>query len=588
MLGTLLLVSRFVKKDLQRRRVEAVLLIMVMAAAATAAALALMLRGVAAHPYRVTRVATTGPDVVITDLLGRLPAARFAALISEPGVVGHSGPFPVAASTLRAGAISVSVTAEGRDTATAEVDQPKLTEGSWVSPGEIVVERSFAEAVGVRTGQHVTLAGHPFGIAGVAVTAATPAYPMSSPGLIWVTRADAQLLGAPSPPIYYALNLRLSNPSTAAAFADRLTPSSPLDAGPSTMTWQFIRDQDATLVTNAQQDLLIGASMLTLLGAASVAVLVGGRMAEQTRSIGLLKALGATPTLVIAILLAQNIPLAVAAAAVGIGVGSLVAPTLADPGAGLIGTPGATAVGLTTLLAGVGLTLVVTLLASFLPAYRAAKSATIQSLNDSPHPPLRTSWLVAASAALPTSLLVGLRLASRRPRRAILAAVNIAITVATVVAVLIFQQYAQVARQGLGPSAVANPQTNRDTQVLVTMTIMFGLLAAINIGFLAWAGTVDSRRSLAIVHSLGATPSQVLSALVAAQIAPSLAGGLVGIPLGIGLYTAASSNRTIPLPPVSALATAVAGVLLVTAAFATVAAKGVATRRPGAVLREDL
>jgi len=48
-----------------------------------------------------------------------------------------------------------------------------------------------------------------------------------------------------------------------------------------------------------------------------VAVLVGGRMAEQTRRVGLLKAIGGTPGLVAAVLLAENLILALIAAAVG-------------------------------------------------------------------------------------------------------------------------------------------------------------------------------------------------------------------------------------------------------------------------------
>jgi hypothetical protein len=52
-------------------------------------------------------------------------------------------------------------------------------------------------------------------------------------------------------------------------------------------------------------------------------------------------------------------------------------------------------------------------------------------------------------------LLVGLRLAARRPRRAMLTAISIAITVATVVGVLTFRQYAQIARHGLVPIPTA-------------------------------------------------------------------------------------------------------------------------------------
>ena len=75
-----------------------------------------------------------------------------------------------------------------------------------------MIERTFAEALGVGVGDRVTLNGRPFTVAGIAVTAANPPYPnlctlgcqLALPrtrrqpagaehGLIWVTQADARL-----------------------------------------------------------------------------------------------------------------------------------------------------------------------------------------------------------------------------------------------------------------------------------------------------------------------------------------------------------------------------------------------------------
>ena len=64
-------------------------------------------------------------------------------------------------------------------------------------------------------------------------------------------------------------------------------------------------------------------------------------MAEQTRRVGLLKAVGGTPGLVAAVLLAENLLLALVAAAAGLAAGWLAAPLLTSPGAGLVGAPGA-------------------------------------------------------------------------------------------------------------------------------------------------------------------------------------------------------------------------------------------------------
>ena len=67
--------------------------------------------------------------------------------------------------------------AEGRTEAPAAVDQPELTAGSWVRPGGVVIERAFAEALGVSVGDRLTLNGQSFTVAGIAVSAAIVPYP---------------------------------------------------------------------------------------------------------------------------------------------------------------------------------------------------------------------------------------------------------------------------------------------------------------------------------------------------------------------------------------------------------------------------
>jgi putative ABC transport system permease protein len=178
--GRALLVCRLAARDLRRRRGEAVMLLAVITAAATALTLGLVLRGVTDQPYAQTRAATAGPDAVATAFpggglaagaAGRADLAAVAPIARARGVVAASGPYPVAFPVLRAGGRADAVLAEGRVPAPAAVDQPRLTEGSWVRAGAVVVERSFADALGLRPGDRVTLDGRPFEVAGVAVSA---------------------------------------------------------------------------------------------------------------------------------------------------------------------------------------------------------------------------------------------------------------------------------------------------------------------------------------------------------------------------------------------------------------------------------
>ena len=83
-------------------------------------------------------------------------------------------------------------------------------------------------------------------------------------------------------------------------------------------SWQGIAAADGLLVQDEQQVLAPGAWLAALLAIASVAVLAGGRMAEQTRRVGLLKAVGGTPGLTAVVLLAENLLLALLAAGIGL------------------------------------------------------------------------------------------------------------------------------------------------------------------------------------------------------------------------------------------------------------------------------
>ncbi|MGH7735905.1 MAG: ABC transporter permease, partial [Gemmatimonadales bacterium] len=343
-------------------------LLVVMMAATTALTLGLVLHGVTAQPYQSTRAATAGPDVLATAFpahsgppAGLAGLADVAPLTRAPGVIGRTGPYPVAFPVLRADGHTDAVLAEGRDPALASVDQPKLTEGSWVRSGSVVVERSFADALGIHAGDLITLNGRSFRVAGVAVTAALPTNGIGflegssrwpNPGLIWLTQADARSLATAAQPLGYVLNLKLADPAGAEAFADRFTASGSYTnntGSPFLIPWQDISQQDGLLVRAEQKILLVGSWLLALLAVGSLAILVGGRMAEQIRRVGLLKAVGGTPALVAAVLLTEHLAVALVAAVAGLVVGRLTAPLLTSPGAALLGTAGTPQLTLSTI-----------------------------------------------------------------------------------------------------------------------------------------------------------------------------------------------------------------------------------------------
>jgi putative ABC transport system permease protein len=597
--GKILLVARLAGRDLRRRLVQALLLLVVIAAALATLTLGLVLHGVASKPYVQTRAATAGPDVVassvgFTSAPHAGPAAaidRFRALTRASGVVAHSGPYPVAWPVLRVHGITAEVMAEGRDQARTVVDQPKILAGSWVRPGGVVLERAFADALGVGVGDHVTVNGRRFPVIGIGVTAAVPVFsqvcffggcaslPGRSPsfdtGLAWVTRATARSLTSPHNPLTYYLNLRLADPAAAPAFAARHQP--PPGPGPLPLTaWQSLRSAAATLITQEHQVLVPASWLLALLAVASVAVVAGGRMTEQEKRVGLLKAAGGTPPLVAAVLLAEHLAIALAAAAAG----WLASPLLTSPGASLVGSPGATSLTWPDIAVVATAAVVVAGASTLIPALRAARISTVAALAGTIRPPRRRSYLISASARLPVPLLLGLRLVTRRPRRFLLSAASFTITAATIVAVLTYHATISTDTRLSGPFAGApDPGTGKVSDVLLVVTIVLIILAAATTIFTTWATVLEARHFSATVRALGASPQQAFTGLLAAQLLPALVGALLGVPIGMELYAAVQNGGPTGSPPIWWL-TAMIVIMLVTVTGLTAIPARLGTRVP--------
>jgi ABC-type lipoprotein release transport system permease subunit len=612
-MGMVRIVGRMVARDLRRHPAQAVLLLLAITAATSILTLGLALHGVASNPYQQTRAATNGPDVV-ADIAGPAaaphgpggaqknnppPLNQARALARLPGVTAYSGPYLQTSALLRARGLASITEIQGRDTAAAAVDQPKVTAGHWVSPGGAVLERTFAEALGVGVGDRVTLNGRPYLVVGLAVTAASTPYPnicevgctfngppgapqqVGKPGMAWVTASDARALDAqdqiPGP---YVVNLKLEDPAAAQAFAFRYSGgNNPHPTAPAMVGWQVIANADALLITDQQTVLSVGAWLTGVLAVASVAVLAGGRMAEHTRRVGLLKAVGATPGLVAVVLLAENLPVALAAAAVGLLGGWLAAPLITNPGAGLVGSPGAPSLTLPTAGLVIGVALAVALAATLAAALRASRTSTVSALADAARGPRRRATLVKLSRRLPVPLLLGLRIVARRPRRALLGAASIAVTVTGLVAVVAF--HTMTGEQRFSSGGLNDPVINRDEQMLLVITVALVALAVLNAVFTAWAAALDARRSSALARALGATPQQVSGGLAAAQALPALAGALVGIPLGILLFKVANGSGQTVVPSAAWLATLVVATLVGVVLLTSIPAR-IAGRRPSA------
>lgn len=595
-MGRVLLIWRLAIRDIQRRRVQSVLLLAMIVTTTTTLTIGLALHKVTDSPFARTRAATRGPDIVAelnppTDARSAVTRG-FAPLVHARGVAGTSGPYPIAFTALGSRGVGVQAEIEGRDIAPAAIDQPALTAGRWVAPGQAVIERGFADTLGLGVGDTINLGGRPFRVAGIAVSTAQCFYPITAPGLIWLTRSDADSLATRQQPIGYILNLRLTDPSSAPAFengnaANAFYNATGNDAKSFLQAWQDIEQQDFKVVSVDQKVLLIVSTLLALLAIASIAVVVGSRMAEQTRRVGLLKAVGATPRMVAVVLLAENLLLALAAAAVGVTVGQLIAPVLTNLGNGLLGSPPTPPLTLTSAAEVLIVAIVVAACATIVPAVRGARTSTIRALNDPAHPPRRRAALIALSSRLPVPLLLAVRLVARRIRRSLLTAASMTIAVAMVVAALTLEHKIQLANQQQVAAAGGATVADRVNHLVLVLSAILVVLAAINAIFTTWATVIDAQRPTALAKALGATPRQVAAGLASAQLGPALLAAVLGIPIGLALYQLAGGNVHEASPPALWLVAVIPGTLIAVAVLTAIPARLGARRSPAEVLRSD-
>ncbi|SCF69002.1 ABC transporter permease [Streptomyces sp. Ncost-T10-10d] len=586
-MGRLTLIARLALRGLRRHLLRSVTLLLAVTTACGAMALGMMLRDAAAQSYAQIRAATNGPDVMAMPIsTGDTARNDLAPLFGMPGVVTHSGPYPVAFPMVQAHGLTVQAVVAGRTTAPDVIDHPQLTQGSWVRPGGAVVERAFALALGLHTGDHLTVAGRTFTVTGIALTAAAEPYPGAqwSPqgggpslnaGLLWLTQADLRSLASPRLPLSYTANLKLAEPQDAESFVN----SPAVQAVQANVrTWQDLARNDRRGLRIVHEAVTVGSWLLISLALAGASALVAGRMAEQTRRVGLFKAVGATPGLVAAVMLTEYLALALAAGAAGLALGCLLAPALTDPGARLLdmafAAPSAgtvTAVAVTALAISAGATIG--------PAWRAARTTTAHGLADPARAPGQYSALGRHAAWLPIPLMLGLRLAARRPRRALLTAAGTFTVTTGLFAALTFQAQPPF-RLDLGASTLPDPSDVLTNHIVQGVIVALNVLAVVSAAATAWNAALDARRPLAVARTLGATPGQVTTGLISAQLLPALPAAAIGVPAGMGLCALLQAGPDALILPSSGQTVGMVAATLLGLAALTTAPAWLSARQP--------
>ena len=220
----------------------------------------------------------------------------------------------------------------------------------------------------------------------------------------------------------WRLSVRVEEPENARRFGQEAVRATypTRQRGPDWDTWHHIREiltEDFKLFAT-----FLGIFGVVSMGAAAFVIVnvVGGQVLARVRDIGLLKAVGFTPTQVAVLLLVEHVSLSLPAAALGVGIGFAASPSILRIGAGGLGTLPTPVLDPTLTVATVlGVPLAIAAI-TLLPAWRGGQVPTVQALTTGlsrgHSRPSRVARL-ASRLRLPAVIAMGIKDIFSRPLR---------------------------------------------------------------------------------------------------------------------------------------------------------------------------
>jgi putative ABC transport system permease protein len=602
------LATRLALRNLRRRPGQALLLLLTLTIATGVLGVAMSVYGSANAPWDRVWQATNGFHVSFTvyhppDELGDRAVVedlrrRAVPVTTAPGVAGAGGPWTHLYGSIEIAGGREDLTAEIRDPGPYEVDQPKVTSGRWLGEGDgVVLESGLAATLGLGPGDTVTIQGRPFPVRGVAMTVSRGRFPLSRPAQVWVTPATAQRMrDLHMTEEGFGLQLRLADPNDAAGFVAAHRSLEAVDGSSSVSgyleTWRQRRAASHSDIDILAGTLFAAGTLIAILTIATAAVLIAGRMAARVRQVGTLKAVGVTPRQVVLVLLVEHLAIAAVATALGLGIGRLLALPIAETSVTILGKPEPPPLtwGRVAIVAAVAFAVV--LLGTVRPALRGIRQSTLRSLVSGPRPPRRSGRLarLAASVGVPLPGVLGMRSAWRRPGRLLTNATGLMLAVAMIVVALALRDSLDLLNirppepgHAASDAAVAILYDQIRAIILGTAGLLL-VLGSLNALIVATFAARDAARNHAVLRAMGATAGQTVTALIVSQLGACAIAVVVGIPLGLGLWSLMEGGD---LPeasvPASSLVLLAAAVPVVFAAIVSVPAR-LLSRKPVAPL----
>jgi putative ABC transport system permease protein len=327
------------------RRLQALVIGLVLLASAAASTLAAGLIADSNAPFDHAFAAQHGADAALSaaglseaGLTGSGPRATVAELAATArlaGVTAAAGPFPEATVSASAavpntpGAVFQAFRLAGRSSPGGPVDDIVLTAGHWpTGPGQIVVSSDLNDTgagMNLGTGAAITLTGVP-GSPRLTVVGVANSVTDTADG--WVLPAQMTALRVPlTEQMLYRF---ASAGSSAAVNADVTAVRRALPAGTvlGAESWFTVQQQEDG---NAAPwvPFLITFGLIGLVLSALITInVVSGAVSAGTRRIGVLKAVGFTPTQVVLVYVLQVLIPAVVGVVLGVVATNLLAPSV--------------------------------------------------------------------------------------------------------------------------------------------------------------------------------------------------------------------------------------------------------------------
>jgi putative ABC transport system permease protein len=434
--------SRVVRSGVNRRWVQTVVITLATAAAVTSGVLGVGLLVASNAPFDHAFAAQHGAHLtVLTDRAEATPE-QLSSTSEVAGVTEASGPFAVAQVMVLPGlppgetapppgARGPVLTVAARTGPGTGVDQVSLTEGRWADgPDEVVL--AAGGDLRVPAGDTLTMGE---GSEAREVTVVGLARSVSDTADAWMTPVGVAALPAGSSG--YQMLYRLDDAATSSQVGDArdaVAATLPDGAVTSARSWLVVKKEANSQTSLFVPFLLTFGGLSLLLSVLIVGTVVAGAVGSTTRRIGILKALGFTPSQVVRAYVAQALLPASVGALLGVVVGNLVAvPLLADT-EDLYGTVALTIARWVDVAVLLGALAVVTVTASA-AAGRAGRLSAVDALAVGRTPTAgrgRYAARVAARLPLPRPVTLGIARPFSAPARAAAMVVAIAFGAAAV------------------------------------------------------------------------------------------------------------------------------------------------------------